>query len=455
MREIGASTTDRRAFPSGGSPFRLAVAALGMTAAFAGDAGAQPQGFLYDEAKVPSYTLPDLLRTTTGEPIRDASAWAARRRPEILSLFETQMYGRAPGRPEGLSFQVIRVVPDALGGKATRKHVSVAFSDDPEGPRMDLMVYIPNRTKGPHPAVLGLNFNGNHGVDPDPGISLARGWMANNPQKGITENRATEASRGSEASRWPLGRIIDRGYAVATAYYGDIDPDFDDGFRNGVHALSVAKAGSNRAPSEWGSVAAWAWGLSRALDYLETDADVDARKVAVMGHSRLGKAALWAGAKDERFAVVISNDSGESGAALSRRRFGETVARINTSFPHWFCGNYKQYNEREGEMPFDQHMLLALVAPRPLLVCSAQEDLWADPRGEFLSAQGADPVYRLLGQDGLAARDMPGPNVLVWSRIGYHLRPGPHDVTTADWDAFLDFAGRHLGPSTPAPSVRP
>jgi hypothetical protein len=353
-----------------------------------------------------------------------------------------------------MSFEVRAVEPRALGGAATRKQVRVWFTGRTDGPWLDLLLYVPNGARGPVPAFLGLNFKGNHAVTRETDVPLTTRWMRNDPKEGRIDHRATEASRGTEVSSWPIRRVLDRGFALATVYYGDLEPDHADGWKDGVRAVfpvdgsreavAAAERITELAPDAWGAIGAWAWGLSRALDYLQTDAAVDGRRVAVIGHSRLGKTALWAGAEDERFAMVVSNNSGEGGAALARRRFGEQTLRINTAFPHWFCGQFKQYNDREDAIPVDQHELLALVAPRPLYVASASQDLWADPHGEFLAARAAGPVYALFGLTGVGVDVMPAIDQPVGEAIGYHNRFGGHAMTEYDWARYLDFAHRHL-----------
>lgn len=380
---------------------------------------------------------PEVLRLTKGIRVKTVDEWERIRRPEIMRLFEEHMYGRSPGKPDDISFKVLSEDDAVLGGKATRKQVRIFFDKDTTV-RMDMLMYLPANRKGPVPLFVGLNFYGNHTVTDDPVVLITEQWVPNSEQFGIADHRATEASRGVRSSRWPVERILERGYGVATVYCGDIDPDFDDGFSNGVHGLFDNR---RRNESSWGTIAAWAWGLQRAMDYLETDDDIDRSKVAVLGHSRLGKAALWAGAQDTRFAMVISNDSGEGGAALSRNEKGESIADITGTFPHWFCSRYSTYAGKVNELPLDQHMLLSLIAPRLLYVASASEDDWADPEGEFLSAQLAGPVYKLYDRKSLATRKMPPPDTPVHEGfIGYHLRTGEHDITAYDWDRYMDFA---------------
>ena len=395
----------------------------------------------YDESKVPVYTLPELLTDGEGRRVESARQWMQHRRGEILALFEEHVYGRSPALPENVRFEVQSVDREALNGLATRKQVSVALLDVEDSPRMNLLIYLPNGAPRPAPAFIGLNFNGNHTIHADPGILISEQWIKHKATPEDQRDGSYDVSRGTRASRWAVEKALARGYALATVFCGDLEPDSDGGWQYGVRG-AVGRA--EGALDEWGAIGAWAWGLRRALDCFEQDPDVDAARVAVMGHSRLGKTALWAGAQDPRFALAISNDSGCGGAALSRRRFGETVQRINEAFPHWFCGNFKRYDGAEDRLPVDQHMLIALMAPRPVYIASAEQDLWADPRGEFLSGRHADPVYHLFGEQGIETDAFPEVNRPVGRRIRYHIRTGTHDVTDYDWEQYLDFADEQL-----------
>lgn len=378
----------------------------------------------YDEAAIPAYTLPELLRSSNGQPINDIASWQQERRPELLELFSKHVYGYVPDEPFKLLHRLHEYDAEALDGKAVRKQVQLTVERDDLYHSFDLLIYQPKHVSGKIPVFLGLNFHGNHTVHADENIMIASGWQRDN-----------EAARGSQASRWEVEEIVARGYAVATVYYGSIAPDDPKLFRNGVLSLFPEHRGND----DWQAIGAWAWGLSRALDHIEQDEELDAERVIVHGHSRLGKAALWAGALDQRFAAVISNNSGCGGASLSRRIFGETVTAINLRFPHWFSRSFHSYNGHENELPVDQHMLLAMIAPRPLYIASASEDQWADPHGEFLGGKYASPIYDLYGFDSLSNDEMPEAEHPLLKRVSYHLRTGPHDITLYDWQRYLDF----------------
>jgi hypothetical protein len=393
---------------------------------------AQNKPVIYDESAVPPYTLPDPLRFASGEKVRDTSDWILRRRPEILSLFEAEMYGKTPGRKIDASYTIVSVDTMALNGLAIRKEIRIEFKTATKAPSLMMLIYFP-KSKKPVPAFLGLNFEGNHTIINDTGISISQAW------------RASTRARGEDSLSWPVRSIIGNGFALATIYYGEIVEDENNGFKNGIQPVFYSAGQTSPKPDEWGAIGAWAWGLSRAMDYLQKDELIDPKKVAVFGHSRLGKAALWAGAQDNRFSMVISNNSGCGGAALSKRIFGETVGSINTMFPHWFCGNFKKYNDRESDLPVDQHMLIALIAPRPVYITSAEDDQWADPKGEFLAVINANPVYRLYGKEGLPVAVMPPVNSPVMGTIGYHIRTGKHALTYYDWDRFMEFARKNFG----------
>jgi len=385
-----------------------------------------------------------------GSAVRTAEQWTRTRRAEVLELFEEHVYGRRPGRPGGMVFDMTSTDTNALDGLAIRKEVTIYFEGRQEPYAVHLLLYLPKNKSGPFPVFLGYNFRGNQSIHPDPGITMSEAWMRRRDD-GNTEKGSVEESRGNRSSRWPVELILGRGYALATAYYGDLEPDRNDGWKDGIRSFyKTDERGNTLAVDEWGAISAWSWGLSRIVDCLETDPQIDASKIAVFGHSRLGKTALWAGAMDERIAITISNNSGCGGAALSRRAFGETVEQINTSFPHWFNGRFKSYNGNEGTLPVDQHELIALMAPRPVYVASAEDDLWADPNGEFLAAQAAGVVYELFGKTGVGISKQPAVNCPVGDYVGYHVRTGKHDVTEYDWMQYLDFADRHF-----AEGIRP
>ena len=371
----------------------------------------------YDEDQVPDYTLPDPLVMENGDTVESAEDWFERRRPEVLGLFREHVYGHRPGPPESVEFDVVEEDPEAMEGAATLKRVNIRSLHGEGEHAFELILFIPNDAPEPVPAFMLMNNRGPENTDP---------------------------TREELSGFWPAEDVIERGYAVAAFRVSDVAPDSAGSFREAAMSL-FEDPEEDRTPNGWGALAAWGWGASRAMDYFETDGAVDASRIALLGHSRGGKASLWGGAEDERFAIVISNNSGCGGAAISRRRFGETVARINENFPHWFCLNFREYDGRENALPVDQHMLVALMAPRPVYVASAEDDGWADPRGEFLAAYHAGPVFSLVGETPLPADDMPEPGEPAHGTVGYHIREGGHNLTPEDWGYYMDFADTHFG----------
>lgn len=435
---------------------------------------------IYDEDEVPDYILPDPLFSLDSEEIETAEQWKDFRRKEILELFEKYVYGKVPQermRKSNLSMksQITEKDTNAFDGKATRLQMEITLVKDDlkwsapskRGQVINVLIYIPNKVDGKTPepastpAFIGYNFGGNHTICDDPGIELPLIWTKKENGKKKAEYfkvLAEESERGTSKSRWPVEKILDAGFALITAYYCDVVPDFPQGRAEGIQGVFDTEEITESQDDDWGAIAAWAWGLSMisSLAALEADADqINWKRIAVVGHSRLGKTALWAGATDPRFAMVISNNSGCGGAALSRRLFGETMFRMNTVFPHWLCGNSKKYNENIDDCPVDQHELIALIAPRPVYVTSATEDRWADPYGEFLSCLHANAVYQLLGEEGMSDYiecdclgmdniPMPEPNTPAGKTIRYHLREGKHDITEYDWEQFIEFAKEQM-----------
>jgi hypothetical protein len=385
--------------------------------------------------------MPDPLVMFDGRPVTSPTQWVNERRPELKALFQHYMYGTLPPKPAGLKSKVLGEYSDFLQGQATLKIVTVETGPSP-APRIDLMLVVPNQRTRPAPVFLALNFAGNHALTTDPRVPLARGWLSNSA-KGVTNNAATEAARGTQAADWPLAEIVRRGYALASFYMGDVDSDRKE-VSDGVYAWLAAGDAARNNPTNRGSIAAWAWGFHRCVDYLVTDRDLDAKRIAALGHSRNGKAAILAGAFDERIAIVFPHQAGCGGSAPSRGKTGESVKAINDHFPHWFNAQFKQFNDAPERLPFDQNCLLALCAPRPVLFSAAEGDQWSNPAGQFQVLQAADPVYRFLGVDGLSAKEMPPLRQLVGSRLGYYIREGKHSMTADDWKIFMDFADQQL-----------
>lgn len=387
----------------------------------------------YDEAKVGTYTLPDPLRFPNGKPVRTARQWTDKRRPEIIALFEENQFGRSPGAPANMHFDVFDKGTPVFEGKAIRKQVTIYFSAGNAGPKLDLLLYMPAAIEKRAPVLLNISFTANSSEVDDPGVKEGTVWDKN-------KNRIP-AKQGFQFAKVNVRPLIEAGFGFATFYYGDVEPDFEGGLKYGVRALYPQPA-----PDGWGAIAAWGWGMSRVLDYLQTEPKVDSKRVAIFGASRLGKTVLWAGARDTRFAGVIACCSGEGGASISRRDFGETVANLTTHFPYQFCANYQKYAHHVDQLPVDANMLLSLMAPRPLLLQTGNKDLWGDPKGEFLAEVAAGPIYRLLGAQDLGTDIWPPAGTPILHTLGYYMHDGGHGPLPADWSVFLQFLKMHLQP---------
>jgi len=368
----------------------------------------------YDESKVPEYTLPELLVTGANKPVRNRKTWEKVRRPEILRLFEDNVYGQMPKQYDSIKYRVTHEDRAAMQSRALLKKVLIEVFNNSKSVKINLILFVPNNVKKPVPVFLLINNRGKENTDPE---------------------------RKTKTEFWPAEQVVDSGYAIAAIHVSDLAPDDKINYVNGVLQLYPEQLGADNGIK---AIGAWAWGASRVMDYFETDNDINADKVALVGHSRGGKASLFAAAEDQRFALCISNCSGNTGAALARRQFGERINRINTVFPHWFNENYKKYNSNEAMLPVDQHMLVALIAPRPVYATNASQDLWADPTGTFLSLKHAEEVYRLYGLKSNLPSTPPGPNQpMIQSPIAYHNRQGEHNLTIYDWENFIRFANYH------------
>ena len=390
----------------------------------------------YEDDSVGIYTLPDLLTTREGQRVKDAKTWMEKRRPEIVRLFEEYQFGKIPPRPANMRFDVYDKGTDVLNGKAVRKQVRIYFTSDTIH-KMDLLIYLPKSTE-PSPLLLIINFSANSSVVDDVGIKQGEVWTREGKKV-----PATSASVG----KINIDTFINQGFGIATVYYGDIEPDFKTGFKYGIRGQYLKPGQNYPADDEWGAISAWSWGLSRAMDYFETDKQIDAKRIALQGTSRLGKTVLWTGARDQRFKLVIASCSGEGGAALSRRNYGESINHMTDTSRYFyqFAPNRHKYAGDPNQSPVDAHMLVALMAPRPLLLQTGDTDYWSDPKGEFLAAVAAEPVYNLFNKKGPGTETMPkaGDQSLL-NTLGFYMHAGGHGTIPSDWAVFISYLKKYL-----------
>jgi hypothetical protein len=391
-----------------------------------------------DALKLPSNKeFPDPLVMRDGSKITTAKDWREKRRPELAALIQHYMYGTLPP-PAKVEAKVVHVDEKAFAGKATLRELELQIgAPDIKAPAVHLLLVTPNARKTPAPVFVGLNFSGNHSLVEDKNVRVPTSWVypnyANN--KG---GKASEAGRGKHKDTWAIEQTIDRGYAVATMYVGDLDPDRKE-VRAGLRPFFDKD-------EKAATIAFWSWGIQRIVDHLLTEKTLHKDRIIVVGHSRLGKTALLAAAFDERIALAIPSQAGCGGTAPNRtdKKDAESVERINTAFPHWFNAEFKKFNKDTSRLPFDQHSLTALVAPRPVLFSNAVEDAWANPEGQFEILRAAEPVWKLLGVEGLKDRKMPELGALSGGKLGYYIREGKHSMTPTDWKVFCDFADLQL-----------
>lgn len=390
----------------------------------------------YEEDSVGNYALPEIF-TNSNET---TASWNKIRRPQLLKWFEEIQYGKMPGKPAALHFNVFEKGTPALNGKAIRKQITVYFTKDTANYKMTLLIYLPAKNTKPSPLLLTVSFVANNQAVDDSVVQIGYTWTK--------EGQKIKADQPGRFTKMNVEQFIDAGIGFATVYYGDIEPDFKGGIQYGIRSQYLKPGQTHAAPNEWGAISAWAWGLSRAMDYFETDKQVDSKRIALQGASRLGKTVLWTGVHDQRFSVVIASISGEGGAALSRRNYGENIKHITDTSRYFyqFAANYHSYAAKVNSLPFDAHMLVALMAPRPLLLQTGDSDYWSDPKGEFLSAIAAEPVYNLFGKKGPGTKTFPeaGDQSLLMNQLGYYMHKGGHTVLPEDWTLFIEYLKKFL-----------